>query len=50
MLLLGPHGLETVGVPIMVDGRYATLFARLTDLLSDGDGLSFFENIAFSQI
>ena len=29
----------TAGVPIMISGRPILLFARLTDLLSDGDGL-----------
>ncbi len=37
-LLLGPSGFEVAGVPLPVDGRDQLLFARLTNLLSDGDG------------
>ena len=36
--LLGAEGLQTAGVPIIVDGAPTMLFARLTNLLSDGDG------------
>ncbi len=38
--LLGPCGLATSGVPVVLaDGRPTLIFARLTNLLSDGDGL-----------
>ena len=37
-LLLGPTGLETVGIPVVMDGEPRLIFARLTNLLSDGDG------------
>jgi hypothetical protein len=37
--LLGPTGIATAGVPIMISGRPILLFAKLTNLLSDGDGL-----------
>jgi hypothetical protein len=38
-LLLGPNGLTTVGWPMVIGGVHHLLFARLTNVLSDGDGL-----------
>ena len=38
-LFMGQHGLSTVGVPLRLPGRAVLLFGRLTNLLSDGDGL-----------
>ncbi len=39
-ILLGPGGLATSGTPLqLADGRTVLLFARLTNLLSDGEGL-----------
>ena len=39
-ILLGPSGFCTAGVPLMTkDGEAHLLFARVTALLSDGDGL-----------
>jgi hypothetical protein len=37
--LLGPSGLATAGVPLMLNGQVVLMFAKLTNLLSDGDGL-----------
>lgn len=37
--LFGPSGLATAGVPLELDGRVVLLHARLTNILSDGDGL-----------
>ena len=37
--LLGPNGLLTVGVPLMVNGAPLTIFAKVQFLLGDGDGL-----------
>ena len=37
--LLGPNGLLTVGVPLMVNGAPLTIFAHVQFLLGDGDGL-----------
>ncbi len=37
--LLGPCGLATSGVPVVLAGQPTLIFARLTNLLSDGDGL-----------
>ena len=37
-VLFGQHGLSTVGVPVMIGGQHRLVFARLTNLLSDGDG------------
>ena len=37
-LLLGPHGLETSGVPLVLNGVPVLFFAKLGTLLSDGDG------------
>ena len=37
--LLGPQGLLTVGVPLMVNGAPMTIFAKVQFLLGDGDGL-----------
>ena len=39
MLLLGPCGLQVAGIPLPIGGQHQLLFARLTNLLSDGDGL-----------
>ena len=39
--LLGPLGVQTVGVVCNVDGVSYTLYARLTNLLSDGEGLKY---------
>lgn len=38
-LLLGPQGLSTSGCPVAVDGSHRLIYAKLTNLLSDGDGL-----------
>ena len=38
-LLLGPAGCATAGCPVAVAGTDRLLFARVTNLLSDGDGL-----------
>ena len=38
-LLIGPEGLRTVGVPLMLRNTPVLLFATVTNLLSDGDGL-----------
>ena len=38
-ILFGEAGLSTVGVPVLIGGRERILFAKLTNLLSDGDGL-----------
>ena len=38
-ILLGPSGLATAGMTVTVRGRPYVLFARLSNLLSDGDGL-----------
>ena len=37
--LLGADGLATEGCPLTVDGRDVLLYAKLTNLLSDGEGL-----------
>jgi hypothetical protein len=37
--LLGTTGLAGAGLPLVVNGQPMLLFARLTNLLSDGDGL-----------
>jgi hypothetical protein len=37
--LLGPSGIATAGVPLVLDGQVVLIFAKLTNLLSDGDGL-----------
>lgn len=37
--LLGRNGLSTVGCPVSLGGEHRLLYARLTNLLSDGDGL-----------
>lgn len=37
--LLGPTGLSTAGVPVEVDGEVHILFASLSGVLADGDGL-----------
>ena len=36
--LLGPGGLATAGVPVVLNGSVVLIFAKLTNLLSDGDG------------
>ena len=36
--LVGPAGLLTVGLPLQIVGSHRLLFARLANLLSDGDG------------
>ena len=38
-LLFGVNGLSTAGIPLRVDGRAMLLYARLTNVLADGDGL-----------
>ena len=38
-LLIGPEGFETVGAPIVLKGVTWTVHAKLSILLSDGDGL-----------
>jgi hypothetical protein len=37
-MLSGQSGLSTVGVPVRIGGQDRLLFAKLTNLLSDGDG------------
>jgi hypothetical protein len=37
-VLFGQSGMSTVGVPIKVGGQDRLLFAKLTNLLTDGDG------------
>jgi hypothetical protein len=37
--LLGTSGLATAGVPLVLDGEVVLVFAKLTNILSDGDGL-----------
>jgi hypothetical protein len=37
--LLGTCGLATGGVPLVLDGEVLLVFAKLTNILSDGDGL-----------
>ena len=37
--LIGQTGTSTVGVPLRIGGQQRILFARVTNLLSDGDGL-----------
>ena len=39
--LLGADGLATVGCPLTVSGRPVLLYASLTNLLSDGEGLKY---------
>lgn len=36
--LLGVQGLQTAGVPVVVDSQPVMVFARLTNVLTDGDG------------
>ena len=38
-LLLGPLGMATGGVPLEIGGSPIMLFAKVTNMLSDGDGL-----------
>ena len=38
-MLIGPAGLLTVGLPLLIAGVHRLLFARLASVLSDGDGL-----------
>ena len=37
--LFGPNGLASTGLPLTVGGQHILLFARMSNLLSDGDGL-----------
>ena len=37
--MVGPAGLLTVGLPLLIAGMHRLLFARLANMLSDGDGL-----------
>ncbi len=37
-ILFGESGLSTVGVFVLIGGQELILFAKLTNLLSDGDG------------
>jgi len=37
--LLSPNGLATAGVPVVINRQPCLIFAKLTNLLSDGDGL-----------
>jgi len=39
LLFLGPHGLETVGVPVTIGNHTVVIWARMGHLFSDGDGL-----------
>jgi hypothetical protein len=36
--LFGPTGISTAGVPVMLRGKLVTVFASLSNLLTDGDG------------
>ena len=36
--MLGPAGLASVGLPLLVGGETGMLYATITNLLSDGDG------------
>ena len=38
-LLLGPLGMATGGVPLEIGGSPVMLFAKVTNMRSDGDGL-----------
>jgi hypothetical protein len=38
-ILFGGSGMSTVGVPVLIGGQERLLFAKLTNILSDGDGL-----------
>ncbi len=38
-ILFGESVLSTVGVPVLIGGQERLLFAKLTNILSDGDGL-----------
>lgn len=38
-LLFGPLGLATAGLPSVLDGMTVSLFAKLTNVMGDGDGL-----------
>jgi hypothetical protein len=38
-ILYGQSGMSTVGMPVLIGGQQRVLFAKLTNLLSDGDGL-----------
>lgn len=38
-LLEPSSGLSTVGMPVLFEDRHQMLFARLANLLADGDGL-----------
>jgi len=38
-MLVGPAGFLTAGVPLLIAGVHRLLFARLANMLSDGDGL-----------
>ena len=37
--LIGPLGIATSGVPLLLNGAHVLLFANLTNILSDGDGI-----------
>ena len=37
-LFLGPHGAQTVGIPFTYQDRNFVVFAKLSNLISDGDG------------
>lgn len=37
--LLGPDGLATTGCPVLVGGQHRLIFGRLTNILSDGEGI-----------
>ena len=38
VLLIGPLGFESAGVPIRVQGKDVLIFAKLSNIISDGDG------------
>jgi hypothetical protein len=38
-MLVGQFGLCTAGFPITIDGTHVMMFGKLTNILSDGDGL-----------
>ena len=39
VVLAGPNGMMTVGVPMMLKGEFVTIYCKVGRMLSDGDGL-----------
>ena len=39
MSLVGPSGMHTAGIPLMLQGEHIVIYAKVVCLLSDGDGL-----------